>query len=64
MALFDLVEGPSVVVSASVSYVSIGPRTKNLRGYGDVTTIDDCCPVIEWVGIQRHVVATTESNLA
>lgn len=67
VAFFDLVQGPSVVISATLNSAT-GPSHEmyrlvgtDLRGDGNITTVEDGRPAVERVGFQGDVVATAIS---
>jgi len=35
-----------------------------LRGYWNITAINDLTPEVEWVGLHWHVIASTESEFS
>lgn len=65
MALFDLRNSVCVIVAerrlASTVQINAGEHS---RCHWDIPTIDDLAPVIERVGVERHIVASTKADLA
>lgn len=66
MAFFDLLKGVGIVISKNISntfFSTLGPEDF-LRGNRDISTIDDLCPGVERVRLERDIVSTTKTQLA
>lgn len=66
MAFFDLLDCVGVVVTSKWSGLRSGTFSEDryVRCDRNISTVKDCCPAVEGVGVERNIVTAAESHFA